>query len=176
MKLKKGYTHVYTGNGKGKTTAAIGLAIRAAGAGLRVYFLQIMKNFPYSELKSLEAFRPDIIVEQAGDDAFVLEKREPNESEKSEIKRALKDVIDLMKQKTYDVFVLDEICVATYFKLLTAKEILDIIEQKPDDVELVLTGRYCPEEVISRADLVTEMKEIKHYYQQGVLSRKGIDS
>ncbi len=176
MKLKKGYTHVYTGNGKGKTTAAIGLAVRAAGAGLRVYFLQIMKNFPYSELKSLEAFRPDIIVEQAGDDAFVLEKREPNEKEKSEINRALKNVGDLLKQKRYDVFVLDEICVATYFKLLTAKEILDIIEQKPDNVELVLTGRYCPEEVISRADLVTEMKEIKHYYQQGVLSRKGIDS
>ncbi len=174
-KLKNGFTHVYTGNGKGKTTAALGLALRASGANLKVFILQIMKNFPYSELKSI-ALLGNIRLEQTGNDSFVLEKRLPNEKEKSEVKRKLKEVKTLMKWEEYDIFILDEICVAAYFKLVDVKDIIDIIEQKPGNVELVLTGRYCPEEIISLADLVSEVKEIKHYYQQGVLSRKGIDS
>ena len=174
--IGKGYTHVYTGNGKGKTTAAIGLTVRAVGADLKVYFLQIMKNFSYSELKSLAALKPKVKVEQTGDDVFILEKRFPNESEKTMVKKKIEEVKNLMIRKEYDVFVLDEICVASYFKLIDIADIIDFIERKPYGVELILTGRYCPEEVISRSDLVTEMKEVKHYYQQGVLSRKGIDS
>jgi cob(I)alamin adenosyltransferase len=174
--IGKGYTHVYTGNGKGKTTAAVGLAVRAAGADLKVFFLQIMKNFPYSELKSLAALQTNIRIEKTGDDTFVLEKRFPDENEKSAVKEKIEEVKSFMIKKKYDVFVLDEICVAAYFKLVDTSDIIDFIDQKPYGVELILTGRYCPEEVISRADLVTEMREVKHYYQQGILSRKGIDS
>ncbi len=174
--LGKGFTHVYTGNGKGKTTAAIGLAVRAAGAGLKVYILQIMKNFPYSELEILNSLSPQIRLEKVGGDEFVLQKRPPNEREKKGVKEKLEKVKRLMLSKEFDIFIFDEICVANYFKLVDTEKILDIIEQKPYGVEIVLTGRYCPEVVIEKADLVTEMKEIKHYYQQGILSRRGIDS
>ena len=175
-KLKTGFVQVYTGNGKGKTTAAIGQAIRAAGAGLKSYMIQFMKEYPYSEIKALKRFEDYITVEQKGGDDFVYKKELPSEDEKQKVKKALAKAEEIMLNQKADLIILDEVLVSIYFKLFTTKEIIEFIAKKPEGTELILTGRYCPEEIIQIADLVTEMKEIKHYYSKGVLSRQGIES
>ena len=174
--LKQGFVQVYTGNGKGKTTAAIGQAVRAAGAGLKSYIIQFMKEYPYSELNSLKFLSDLITIEQKGGDDFVYKKELPSEAEKMKIRGALKKAEDLMISKSYDIIILDEVLVSVYFKLLKTDEIISFLKKRPGSVEVILTGRYCPDEIIEMADLVTEMKEIKHYYAKGVLSRKGIES
>ena len=174
--LKKGFIQVYTGNGKGKTTAAIGQAVRAAGAGMKSYIIQFMKEYPYSELNSLQHLSDLITIEQKGGDEFVYKKELPSEEEKANAGNALKRAEELMLSGSYDIVILDEILVAVYFKLLETEDIVSFIKKKPESVELILTGRYAPEEIIELADLVTEMKEIKHYYSKGVISRKGIES
>lgn len=175
-KLNKGYVQVYTGNGKGKTTAAIGQAIRAAGFGLKTYMVQFMKEYPYSELISLKQFKDRITVEQFCGDDFVYRKELPDKKEIDKARQGLSKAKLKMLSGSYDIIILDEICVAIYFGLFNDEEVLTFIKQKPDNVEIILTGRYCPDKLIERADIVTEMKEIKHYYQDGVLSRKGIES
>jgi cob(I)alamin adenosyltransferase len=176
MNLKKGYIQVYTGNGKGKTTAAIGQAVRAAGAGLKTIIIQFMKEYPYSEIVSLNELSKWITVEQYGKDDFVYKGKMPGEEDLAVALRALKRAEDSMLCNEYNIIILDEIIVAIYFKLFPISDVIDLINKKPDNVELILTGRYCPEEIIEKADLVTEMKEIKHYYTKNVLSRKGIES
>jgi len=175
-RLKQGYIQVYTGNGKGKSTAAIGLAVRAAGAGLTSYIIQFMKEYPYSELNTLKKLDQWITIEQVGNDSFVYKKELPSDREIQKALNALKKVEDLMVNKSFDLIILDEVLVTVYFKLLTTEEIVSVIHKKPAELELILTGRYCPEEIIELADLVTEMKEVKHYYTKGILSRKGIES
>jgi len=170
------YLQIYTGNGKGKTTAAVGQAIRAAGHGLKTCIVMFMKDFPYGELQTLQKLNRWITVEQFGNDRFVFQKRPPNEAEIEEARTGLKRAREVMLSGEYDMVVLDEVCVTTYFGLLTAEEVLPLLEEKPEKVELVLTGRYCPKEWIERADLVTRMDEVKHYYQQGVIARKGFES
>lgn len=176
MSLEKGFIQIYTGNGKGKSTAAIGLAVRAAGNGLKTYIAQFMKEFPYSELNSLKYFSEWITVEQFGGDDFVYKKQMPGKIELDKAKLGLAKARAKMISKKYDVIILDEVCVSIYFGLFSDEEILTFMKMKPDNVELILTGRYCPDKLLEKADLVTEMKEIKHYYQEGVLSRKGIES
>jgi cob(I)alamin adenosyltransferase len=176
MNLKKGYIQVYTGNGKGKTTAAIGQAVRAAGAGLKTIIIQFMKEYPYSEIVSLNELSKWITVEQYGKDDFVYKGKMPGEEDLAVALRALKRAEDIILCNEYDIIILDEIIVAIYFKLFPISDVIDLINKKPDNVELILTGRYCPEEIIEKADLVTEMKEIKHYYTKNILSRKGIES
>jgi cob(I)alamin adenosyltransferase len=175
-KSDRGYIHVYTGNGKGKTTAAIGLAVRAAGAGLKTYIVQFMKEFPYSELTGLKYIEEFITVEQFGGDDFVYKKEKPGKEDIDKIMNGMKSAREKMLSGRYNIIVLDEICVSIYFELLTTEDVLSFINLKPENVELILTGRYCPDEIIDKADLVTEMKEVKHYYTDGVLSRKGIES
>ena len=175
-KLKKGYIQVYTGNGKGKTTAAIGQAVRAAGAGMKSYIIQFMKEYPYSELHALRYLSEWITIEQKGGDEFVYKKELPSREEKMKAVNALKGAEERMLGGSYDIIILDEILVSIYFKLFTTDEVISFIKKKPESVELILTGRYCPEEIIEFADLVTEMKEIRHYYTNGVVSRKGIES
>ena len=174
--LKQGFIQVYTGNGKGKTTAAIGQAVRAAGAGLKSYIVQFMKEYPYSELSTLKKLNDLITIEQIGNDDFVYKKELPSDDEKLIARHALQRAEYLMIDHSYSLIILDEILVAVYFKLLTTEEIISVIKKKPPDIELILTGRYCPDEIIELADLVTEMKEVKHYYTKGILSRKGIES
>ncbi len=174
--LEKGYIQVYTGNGKGKSTAATGQAVRAAGAGMKTYIIQFMKEYPYSELKSLKYLSEWITIEQIGGDEFVYKRELPSEDEKAKARKALKKVEELMESGSFDIIILDEVLVAVYFKLLKPDDIISVMKKKPPAVELILTGRYCPEEITELADLVTEMKEIKHYYRNGVLSRKGIES
>ena len=176
MGLKEGYIQVYTGNGKGKTTAAIGQAVRAAGSGLTTYIIQFMKEYPYSELNSLKYLSKWITIEQKGGDDFVYKRELPSEEQKRGAREALQKAADMMAGGAFDIIILDEILVTAYFKLLTEDEIIEIIKKKPGHVELIMTGRYCPEKIIEMADLVTEMKEIKHYYAKGILSRKGIES
>ncbi len=173
---EKRYIQVYTGNGKGKTTAAIGQAIRAAGDGLKTLFVMLMKNYPYNEISALKRYEDLITLKQYGDDDFVLKKQPPSEKDKATIKQALAFAHEAMLSKSYDIIILDEVCVASYFKLLTPGDLLPLLNKKPDNVELILTGRYCPREWLDKADLVTEMTEVKHYYTQGVMARKGFES
>jgi len=175
-KLKQGFIQIYTGNGKGKSTAAIGQAIRAAGFGLKTYIAQFMKEYPYNELISLKNLSEWISIEQFGGDEFVYKKEFPNEEELAKAQKGLQTAREEMLSGEYDLIILDEAIVAIYFKLIATRELIEIIKAKPQNVELILTGRYCPTEIIELADLVTEMKEVKHYYQKGIKSRKGIES
>ncbi len=176
VKLEKGYIHIYTGNGKGKTTAVIGQAVRAAGYGLKSYIAQFMKEFPYNEQASLKILSEWITVEQFCGDDFVYKKQPPGKGEIDKAHRGLASAKAKMLSKKYDLIILDEVCVSIYFGLFSDEEILTFMKQKPENVELILTGRYCPDNLMNKADLVTEMKEIKHYYQEGITARKGIES
>ena len=175
-KLNRGFIQIYTGNGKGKTTAAIGQAVRAAGFGLRTYFLMLMKEFPYNEVSALYSLKDFILIEQVGKDDYVYRKELPPQEEIEKVKLALEKSKQIMLSGEYNLIILDEILVATYFGLITTDDILQLVDAKPFEVEMILTGRYCPKEIIERADLVTEMKEVKHYYDKGILARKGIES
>jgi cob(I)alamin adenosyltransferase len=175
-KLTEGYIQVYTGKGKGKTTAAIGQAVRAAGFGLKTYIVQFMKEFHYNELNSLKHLKEWITIEQFGGDEFVYKKEPPAKNEMDKAQRGLAVAKAKMLSGKYDIIILDEVCVSIYFGLFSDEEILTFIKQKPENVELILTGRFCPDKLLDKADLVTEMNEVKHYYQEGVKSRKGIES
>ncbi len=169
----KGYVQVYTGDGKGKTTAALGLALRAAGAGLKVYIAQFVKGMEYSELKFLRNLSDSIVVKQYGRDCFIY--REPDEEDIQAAQEGLKELREIMNSRKYQMIILDEANIATHFNLFSVDDLLDLIHGKPEDVELVITGRRADPRIIAEADLVTEMKEIKHYYQKGVQAREGIE-
>jgi len=169
----KGYVQIYTGNGKGKTTAALGLSIRAAGAGLRVFIAQFMKMGDYSEIKALERFSDLITIEQYGVGQFV--KGKPTPEDKAASRKGLDRVKSIVASGKYNMVVIDEGNIAAFFDLISVQDLLDIIDNKPDNMELIITGRNADPRVIEKADLVTEMKEIKHYYQKGVKARTGIE-
>lgn len=174
-KLEKGYVQVYTGNSKGKTTAALGLAFRALGRGLKTYIGQFMKGTFYGELKAAKMVSPYITIEQYGEDTFIHVKHPPAEKDVKMAQEGLEKAKKAMFSGTYQIVVLDEINTAHYYNLVTAEEMLEIIKSKPVGVELVFTGRYAPPAVMEAADLVTEMVEVKHYYQKGVPAREGIE-
>lgn len=168
----KGYIQIYTGNGKGKTTASLGLAVRAAGAGRRVYIGQFLKKGDYSEIKTLSKFK-NITVEQYGLGEFV--RGNPTEEDKAAGIRGYNKLCDILKKNEHDLVIAEEANVAVICNLFSEKELLALIDMKPDNVELVITGRGATPSVMDRADLVTEMKEIKHYYKNGVVARVGIE-
>jgi len=169
----KGYLQVYTGNGKGKTTAAIGLSLRAAGAGFRVLFTQFVKGIKYSEINALERFSDRVTVRQYGRSCFIRRQPEPADIESA--RQGLEEIELYLRQGIYDVVVLDEACIALYYSLFSLSRLLDLAEARPPSTEMIITGRYAPRELIERADLVTDMNEIKHYYNQGVTARDGIE-
>jgi len=169
----KGYLQVYTGDGKGKTTAALGLAMRAAGAGLRVYVAQFVKGMKYSELVTLEKLSEYITVKQYGRDCFI--KKSPQKEDIQAAQAGLKEVGEIMRSGKYQVIILDEANIATHYNLFSVDDLLDFIRSKPEDVELVITGRRADPRILEEADLVTEMKEIKHYYRNGIQARDGIE-
>lgn len=171
--MEKGYIEVYTGNGKGKTTAALGLSVRAVCAGKKVFFGQFVKGMKYSELDAVK-FLPNFTMEQFGKNCFIYDK--PTKADIEVARQGLKRMKEVLSSGEYDVVVMDEINIALFYKLFSVDEVLDIIDKRDPHVEVVLTGRYAPKEIIDKADLVTEMKEIKHYYTQGVMARKGIES
>ena len=169
---QKGYIHVYTGNGKGKTTAAFGLAVRALCAGYRVYIGQFVKSMKYNETKLTEQY-PTLCVEQLGSGCYIH--RKPNENDVRMAQEALEHCAEILRSGKYDVVILDELNIALHFELIQLNDVLKVLQERHPHVEVVVTGRYAPQGLLDIADLVTEMKEVKHYYQQGVLSRNGID-
>jgi len=170
---ERGYVHVYTGRGKGKTTSAIGLAVRAAGAGLRVLFVQFLKCGRYSEVQSLRRFPDRITLRYFGTGHFVESR--PTEEDRTAARMGFAEVSRAIQSEAYDLIVLDEANVAITYGLITVNEILEIIRTKPEHLELVITGRNANPRLVEAADLVTEMKEIKHYYKAGVPARRGIE-
>jgi len=173
-KLEKGLIQVYTGEGKGKTSAAFGLALRAIGRGLKVYVIQFIKGgFDYGELYVVEKL-PNLKVRAFGRGRFVTE-TPPDEEDVKLAAEAFELAKKIVKSGEYDVVILDEINVAVSLRLIDVKEVVRLMRSKPPNVELILTGRYAPKEVIESADLVTEMKEIKHPYTKGFPPRRGIE-
>lgn len=174
--MNKGYIQIYTGNGKGKTTAAMGLSIRAAGNGMKVCIVQFLKAWKTGELNSLEqidnidVFRFQTIKKFT----WQLNEEEFN-ALKLEVKKTYDFILKVFEEKKYDVVIVDEIMGALGAKLLTEQEVLNLMDRKPETIEFVMTGRNPTEAIINKADLVTEMKPIKHYYEQGVKSRQGIE-
>lgn len=195
--MTQGYVQVYTGDGKGKTTAAIGLAIRAIGAGKRVWFLQFMKSKAYSEHHILPQISPLLTLETLGKPYFIAEEGQltkeqkemlgdvvifpagnPPEEYAKECQKGLEKVLLAFaknQEDQYDIIILDEIIVALYFGLLTRKSVEAMLDARPANVELVLTGRKAPAWLVEKADLVTEMNAVKHYFDQGVMNRRGIE-
>lgn len=169
----KGYIHVYTGNGKGKTTAVLGLALRAVGAGKKVYFAQFVKGKIYSEIDAINRYIPEITVKQYGRGCFIVD--EPTSEDIQAAKEGLEEVGAVIRSGKYDVVVLDEATIALHYKLFSVEELIAVLQEKHEETEIAITGRYAPEELIEIADLVTEMKEIKHYYTKGISARKGIE-
>lgn len=194
--MDKGYIQVYTGDGKGKTTAAIGLAIRALGAEKSVFFLQFMKSKVYSEHQILSHISPKLTLEVTGkpffiakegmltkvereawgDDVVIFPEGKPPDDYVDLMKNAVKKATEAAMCGKYDLLILDEINVALFFGLISKEDIEALIESRLPNVELVFTGRNAPKWLLESADLVTEMKEIKHYYHQGIEARKGIEN
>jgi len=169
-----GLLQVYTGDGKGKTTAAVGLALRMAGHGFRVYLLQFMKGDPnYGEILALRAV-PKVEILQSGLPTFVR-KGAPGPEDLRLARAGLETAREILSAGRHDLVILDEILCAVDYGLLRESELLDLIDRKPAQVELVLTGRNAPAEVIRRADLVSEIREVNHPYRRGVAAREGIE-
>ena len=169
----KGYIHVYTGNGKGKTTAAMGLALRAVGAGKKVYIAQYAKGMHYSELDSIAKYLPQITLKQYGLGCFIF--NAPQQEDIDAANHGLKEVEDIISGSEYDVIIMDEANIAVFYNLFTAEKLIEVLNKRNPKTEIIITGRYASDEIVEYADLVTEMKEIKHYYQQGVVARVGIE-
>lgn len=177
--MDQGYIQVYTGDGKGKTTAAFGLAVRALCAGKSVYVGQFVKSMKYHETRIEELFSMAgesfgcIRIEQLGRGCFIDKNPEAVDIEMAH--EGLRRCADYMRSGEYDVVILDELCIALHFGLLRLDEVLGVLAQRNPHTEVVITGRKAPQGLIDVADVVTEMREIKHYYHEGVLSRDGIE-
>ena len=174
MALERGLIQVYTGEGKGKTTAALGLALRAAGHGLRVEIVQFMKGWPgYGELKSVSLL-PGVAIHPFGREGWV-HPAQPEPEDLALAEKALEFAWEAMVGGEIDIVILDEINVALDYGLLSLERVLRLLEGKPPAVELILTGRNAHSEVIGRADLVTEMRKVKHPFDAGLAARQGIE-
>ena len=163
---------VYTGDGKGKTTAALGLALRAAGAGFKVYIAQFVKGRQYSELNSLKKIK-NVKVEQFGRSCFI--KESPVQKDIELAKQGFERIKNIFSLKKYNVIILDELNIALMFGLLKVNDILDVLKKVPRSTEVIITGRYAHPEIIKMADLVSEIKQIKHYFNKGIKAREGIE-
>lgn len=166
---------VYTGESKGKTTAALGLAFRAMGRGLKTYIGQFVKGRDTGELHAAAMVCPYITIEQYGNGAFLRHAQPPSAEDVQRALEGLAKARQAMLTGGYDLIIFDEINTANHLQLIPTAAMLEIIKAKPAGVEIVFTGRNAPQEVIAAADLVTEMLSVKHYYQQGVPARDGIE-
>jgi len=168
-----GKIQVYTGSGKGKTTAALGLALRASGAGYNIFIGQFIKGMQYSELKAIAEIK-NIQLEQFGRNCFI--KGDPEPEDIRQARQGLERSREILKSGDYQLVILDEATIALKYQLFSLEELLEAVNARAAGVEVVMTGRDAPEELIAAADLVTEMREIKHYYRQGVTARRGIEN
>ena len=169
----KGYVQVYTGDGKGKTTAAIGLAIRALGAGWRVFIGQFLKSGEYSEHKALAQFSDHLTIKTYGRNVFI--KGEPEEEDRRLAQKGYQEIAEILASGRYRLVILDEVNVAVHYGLITIDQVLDLIDRRAAGVELLLTGRHAHSRLIERADLVTEMRAVKHYFARGIKARVGVE-
>ncbi|NOY22356.1 MAG: cob(I)yrinic acid a,c-diamide adenosyltransferase [Acidobacteria bacterium] len=170
--MSPGLVQVYTGNGKGKTTAALGLAVRAAGRGFSIFIGQFMKGVQYGEL-AIEKFTDGLVrIRQFGTDSLV---HTADENDRRKARAGLETCRKAIQSGNFDICVLDEVNIAIHMGLLNVKSVVEIVKNRPQGVELILTGRYAPEEILELADLITEMKEIRHPYQKGIPAREGIE-
>ena len=170
---QQGYIQVYTGDGKGKTTAALGLALRAAGAGVRVFIAQFVKGRPTAELVSLTRFSDLITIKQYGRGRFIVDEPDPEDIEAA--RQGLQETQQAIASGEYPLVILDEANVAVDLGLFSVEALLATVEAKPKHVEIVITGRNAHKRIIERADLVTEMRQVKHYHSKGVEARTGIE-
>ena len=170
-KTSTGLIQIYTGNGKGKTTAALGIALRASGYGLKVCIIQFCKGEYTSEQAFVTRYPAFEIIRPGSGDIF----SSPEDQLKKEALQALSVAEEKMLKGGYDLLVLDEINIAIYRGFITLEQVLDLLDKKPASLELILTGRYAPEALIQRADLVTEMQAVKHPFEKGIPARKGIE-
>jgi cob(I)alamin adenosyltransferase len=173
-KYRKGLVQVYTGNGKGKTTAAFGQALRAVGQGFRVCVIQFMKGRKYGEFLAAERCLPNLTIHLSGLDSFVM-RDHPAPPDIELAKQGLDLAREAVASGDYDMVILDEINVAVDFKLIPLAEVIDIIQTRPPTLDLILTGRYAPPEIVELADTVSEIREIKHHYNAGIKDRAGIE-
>ena len=175
--MSGGLTIVYTGKGKGKTTAALGLALRATGYDKRICMIQFIKgSWHYGEMDSTKRLEPEFEMVAVGKGFVgIIDDKSPKEDHEKVAKEAIRISNDKIQSGKYDIVILDEINYAVNLNLISVDDVLKLIKLKPDDIDLVLTGNYAKEEVIEIADLVTEMKEIKHPFQKGIKAKKGID-
>ncbi len=171
--VMQGYIHIYTGDGKGKTTAALGLALRAVGAGMRVSLIQFLKAGDYSEIKALRRLAPQVEIAQFGTGRFV--RGRPAKEDRALAARGLEAARKVLHAAENDLVILDEINVAGFVGLVDPKEVLTLLKERPPQVEVVLTGRNAPSAWCEAADLVTVMQAEKHYYTKGVTARTGIE-
>lgn len=173
--LERGLVQVYTGNSKGKTTAAFGLAVRAVGHGFKVFIIQFMKGRgDYGEITGLKRLEPECCLEHYGAPGWV-KKGEAGEEDIAEARRAWERAKTIIRSGEWNIVILDEVINAIWFELLPEEEVLEFLLEKPEQVELVLTGRNASETLQSRADLVTDMRQVKHPFEQGIRARKGIE-
>jgi cob(I)alamin adenosyltransferase len=171
----EGFIQVYTGNGKGKTTAALGLALRAAGHGMKTYIGQFLKGRPTGELEAVKNLSSFIRIEQFGRKEFIQVTDGPGDEDIDRARQGLGKCLEAMLSGEYGIVVLDEVSTAVHLKVLEEREVLAVLDRKPSAVEVVLTGRYAPQSFVERADLVTEMRDVKHYGDRGVRPREGIE-
>ena len=169
----QGYIQVYTGNGKGKTTAALGSVMRAIGAGKKVLFAQFVKKGDFSEIKILNKRFPEVVVYQFGNEGFIVDT--PSEEDICDAVKGLETVSKIIADGDFDMVVLDEINIALYYKLISVESVVEMLKAKDPSVEIIMTGRYFPPELIEIADLVTDMQNVKHFFDNGVGAREGIE-
>ncbi len=175
---KEAYVHVYTGDGKGKTTSSIGLAIRSLGAGNKVFFSQFMKNGEYSEIKALDkisgtSFPGQLEIHQFGKEGRSFQKL--TDEDKKLARKGFKMAMDAASCGDFDLVILDEVNIAVYYNLIEEKQLVELIDNRDVKTELVLTGRYASDKIIEKADLVSEINAVKHYARNGVPARIGIE-
>lgn len=174
-KNRKGLVQIFTGAGKGKTTAALGTVLRAAGHGLKVFVVFFIKgDYAYGEYAALPKL-PNVEMASFGLRQFIYQNDEVNPEEKEQAKAALAKAREVILSERYDIVVMDEVNMAVDFKLLKPEDVIQLIKDKPENVELILTGRNADKRIIEMADLVTEMVKVKHPYDKGVKARKGIE-
>ncbi len=178
MKLKKGLIQVYTGDGKGKTTAALGQGLRSCGRGLKVYMVQFLKGRDTGELHSIEKLHPLFRIFRFERDRgffWTLSEQEKREL-KEDIDKGFQFIEGVVADNECDVLIIDELLGVLGNELLEIQQVLELLKKKPESMEIIMTGRNAPKEIIEAADLVTEMKEIKHYFKNGIPAREGIES
>jgi cob(I)alamin adenosyltransferase len=173
---ERGYIQVYTGNGKGKTTAALGMALRAAGRGMKTYVAQFLKKGEYGELLAVKRYLPELIaIEQFGLPEFHHQKNGVSIAEREAAEAGMRAAKKAMVSGDYRIVVLDEINTLLHFKIIPVDPVLQLLAEKPEALEMILTGRYAPAEILACADLISDMNDVRHYYQKNILARTGIE-